>query len=197
MTSGPALSKREGRIVEFRGGAAGTNGASSAKQGDAPHRSRLRRRLVTVLGAGAIFLIGLAFGQSSSGTSAPAPVQPPASTATVTAPAATTTVTAPAAAATVTAPAVTTTVTAPTTTVTAPPITRTVTATVRAGNAPAAPRQEPQGPPAPDADPPPGAMSYPNCDAVRAAGKAPLYRGQPGYARHLDRDNDGIACERR
>ena len=36
---------------------------------------------------------------------------------------------------------------------------------------------------------------YKNCDAVRAAGKAPLYRGQPGYRPELDRDNDGIACE--
>lgn len=36
---------------------------------------------------------------------------------------------------------------------------------------------------------------YPNCDAVRAAGKAPLYRGQPGYGSHLDRDGDGVACE--
>jgi hypothetical protein len=36
---------------------------------------------------------------------------------------------------------------------------------------------------------------YRNCDAVRAAGKAPLKRGQPGYASHLDRDGDGIACE--
>lgn len=36
---------------------------------------------------------------------------------------------------------------------------------------------------------------YANCDAVRAAGKAPLYRGQPGYRPGLDRDNDGIACE--
>jgi hypothetical protein len=37
--------------------------------------------------------------------------------------------------------------------------------------------------------------SYRNCAAARAAGAAPLYRGQPGYAAHLDRDNDGIACE--
>ena len=37
--------------------------------------------------------------------------------------------------------------------------------------------------------------SYPNCAAARAAGAAPLYRGEPGYASHLDRDNDGIACE--
>lgn len=36
---------------------------------------------------------------------------------------------------------------------------------------------------------------YRNCDAVRAAGKAPLYRGQPGYSAKLDRDKDGIACE--
>lgn len=36
---------------------------------------------------------------------------------------------------------------------------------------------------------------YPNCGAVRAAGAAPIRRGQPGYARHLDRDGDGIACE--
>ena len=36
---------------------------------------------------------------------------------------------------------------------------------------------------------------YQNCDAVRAAGKAPLYRGQPGYSAKLDRDKDGVACE--
>jgi hypothetical protein len=36
---------------------------------------------------------------------------------------------------------------------------------------------------------------YANCDAVRAAGSAPLYRGQPGYRSGLDRDDDGIACE--
>lgn len=36
---------------------------------------------------------------------------------------------------------------------------------------------------------------YQNCDAVRAAGRAPLYAGQPGYRSALDRDHDGIACE--
>lgn len=36
---------------------------------------------------------------------------------------------------------------------------------------------------------------YPNCSAVRAAGVAPLYQGQPGYSSHLDRDGDGVACE--
>lgn len=36
---------------------------------------------------------------------------------------------------------------------------------------------------------------YANCDAVRAAGAAPLYQGQPGYSTKLDRDRDGVACE--
>ena|GEM_PF-772208 len=36
---------------------------------------------------------------------------------------------------------------------------------------------------------------YANCTAARAAGPTPIYRGQRGYGRHLDRDGDGIACE--
>jgi len=36
---------------------------------------------------------------------------------------------------------------------------------------------------------------FPNCAAARAAGAAPVRRGDPGYGRHLDRDNDGIGCE--
>lgn len=40
-----------------------------------------------------------------------------------------------------------------------------------------------------------GAVYYPNCAAARAAGAAPVRRGQPGYGQHLDRDNDGIGCE--
>lgn len=39
------------------------------------------------------------------------------------------------------------------------------------------------------------AVYYDNCDAVRAAGAAPIQRGEPGYAPHLDRDNDGTGCE--
>ncbi|PWG59321.1 calcium-binding protein [Bifidobacterium catulorum] len=38
-------------------------------------------------------------------------------------------------------------------------------------------------------------VSYRNCAAVRAAGKAPLHRGDPGYSTKLDRDGDGVACE--
>ncbi|WP_404373803.1 excalibur calcium-binding domain-containing protein [Sphingomonas sp. MMS24-J45] len=36
---------------------------------------------------------------------------------------------------------------------------------------------------------------YPNCSAARAAGAAPIHDGEPGYAYHLDRDHDGVACE--
>jgi len=36
---------------------------------------------------------------------------------------------------------------------------------------------------------------YENCDEVRAAGKAPILRGQPGYRPGLDRDGDGVGCE--
>ncbi len=36
---------------------------------------------------------------------------------------------------------------------------------------------------------------YANCDEARAAGAAPIYEGEPGYAPHLDRDGDGVACE--
>jgi Excalibur calcium-binding domain/Protein of unknown function (DUF2510) len=34
-----------------------------------------------------------------------------------------------------------------------------------------------------------------SCAEARAAGAAPLKRGDPGYRAGLDRDNDGIACE--
>ncbi|OEJ34234.1 excalibur calcium-binding domain-containing protein [Streptomyces subrutilus] len=40
-----------------------------------------------------------------------------------------------------------------------------------------------------------GSVSYKNCTAVRAAGAAPIRRGDPGYGKHLDRDGDGVACE--
>lgn len=50
-------------------------------------------------------------------------------------------------------------------------------------------------PPTPVPPPPQPAASYANCTAVRNAGRAPIYRGDPGYGSHLDRDGDGIACE--
>jgi len=36
---------------------------------------------------------------------------------------------------------------------------------------------------------------YANCSEARAAGAAPLKRGEPGYRPKMDRDGDGIACE--
>lgn len=38
-------------------------------------------------------------------------------------------------------------------------------------------------------------LRYANCSEARAAGAAPVRRGDPGYGPHLDRDNDGIGCE--
>ncbi len=52
----------------------------------------------------------------------------------------------------------------------------------------------PRATPAPVRDGSSG-VSYANCDAVRAAGAAPIHRGDPGYAPHLDRDGDGVGCE--
>jgi hypothetical protein len=35
---------------------------------------------------------------------------------------------------------------------------------------------------------------YADCEAVRAAGKAPIYPGQPGYRAELDPGDTGVAC---
>lgn len=64
------------------------------------------------------------------------------------------------------------------------------------------PTPEPAHEPAPEYVPEPTPapeqswdVFYQNCDAVRAAGAAPIYSGDPGYSRKLDRDGDGIGCE--
>jgi hypothetical protein len=36
---------------------------------------------------------------------------------------------------------------------------------------------------------------YAGCNEVRAAGKAPLHAGDPGYRIGMDGDGDGVACE--
>lgn len=57
---------------------------------------------------------------------------------------------------------------------------------------------DPVAPPAAAPPPPapaPANVYYANCDAVRAAGAAPIYRGDPGYSSRLDREGDGIGCE--
>ncbi|PVE20515.1 hypothetical protein DC522_31845 [Microvirga sp. KLBC 81] len=40
-----------------------------------------------------------------------------------------------------------------------------------------------------------GSGSFRTCAQARAAGAAPIARGNPDYAPHLDADGDGIACE--
>ena len=58
----------------------------------------------------------------------------------------------------------------------------------RGGSArPAAPRRA--------AGPLSGEGAFPNCAAARAAGAAPVWRGDAGYSARLDRDGDGVACE--
>ncbi|WP_212824360.1 excalibur calcium-binding domain-containing protein [Polymorphospora rubra] len=51
-------------------------------------------------------------------------------------------------------------------------------------------------PTAPAEEPAEEEVSYKNCTEVREAGKAPLREGDPGYSSKLDRDGDGVACER-
>ena len=36
---------------------------------------------------------------------------------------------------------------------------------------------------------------HPSCSAAGARQTLPIRRGEPGYGRHLDRDDDGVACE--
>lgn len=42
----------------------------------------------------------------------------------------------------------------------------------------------------------PAAVYYANCTAAKAAGAAPMRAGSPGYRLELDRDRDGIACDK-
>ena len=58
--------------------------------------------------------------------------------------------------------------------------------------APAAPAPAVPAPAAPA----PAAAYFANCTAARAAGAAPVYAGTPGYGKHLDRDGDGIGCDK-
>lgn len=59
-----------------------------------------------------------------------------------------------------------------------------------------APEPEPVVEPAPAPAPAAPIVKYANCDEVKAAGAAPLSAGQPGYEKKLDRDGDGIACDK-
>lgn len=41
----------------------------------------------------------------------------------------------------------------------------------------------------------PAGYVFPGCDAVRAAGIAPIYHGERGFTEGMDGDGDGIGCE--
>jgi excalibur domain protein len=49
---------------------------------------------------------------------------------------------------------------------------------------------------APSPQPAPSGPNFSSCKEARAAGYSHMRRGEPGYASHLDRDGDGIACDK-
>jgi hypothetical protein len=55
----------------------------------------------------------------------------------------------------------------------------------------------PVAPAAPAPAPAPVTGPFANCTEAWAAGAAPVHAGDPGYAPKLDRDGDGIGCEKR
>lgn len=59
-----------------------------------------------------------------------------------------------------------------------------------------APVEEPAPEPPAQPEPAPQQAYYGSCREAKAAGAAPLYRGDPGYRSGLDRDGDGVACEK-
>jgi excalibur calcium-binding domain-containing protein len=124
---------------------------------------------IAVVALAAVAVLGACEKESETKGGTVKPVSSSESTATTaTSIAPSTTVTTAKATTTTTAKATTSTTARPTTTTTEAPATPTTAATT---------------------------VSYANCSAAKAAGVAPLHRGDPGYASKLDRDGDGIACE--
>lgn len=74
----------------------------------------------------------------------------------------------------------------------------TSTAPPRAAELPAVvPEDEPLSAPDPEAEANTADVPthFSSCKAAKAAGAAPLHRGEPGYSSKLDKDGDGTACE--
>ncbi|UNN04868.1 excalibur calcium-binding domain-containing protein [Rhodococcus opacus] len=92
----------------------------------------------------------------------------------------------------------TTTVALPVTTTVAvvPPIAPAAPTTTVAVAPPPAPDVIPADPPAPIHTAPQSSVSYASCADAKAVGAAPIYQGEPGYSTKLDRDQDGIACDK-
>lgn len=159
------------------------------------------------LGVIALFVLGALITALGGGTPSddPTPAGPPTVTVTptetVTAPATSTTTNEPPATSTpppaTSEPAVST--STRTTAASRPAITRTATRTATPQRLVPEKTATPKPKPRPTRsveDKPAGGGSvyYENCDAVRAAGAAPIRRGDPGYRPGLDRDGDGQGC---
>ncbi|AEV86398.1 nuclease [Actinoplanes sp. SE50] len=78
---------------------------------------------------------------------------------------------------------------------TLPVVTAATTAATASPSAPVPPGPASKAGPSPTAlrtSPP---VSYADCDAVIAAGAAPIRTGQPGFRKAFDTDGDGVGCE--
>ncbi|WP_433566477.1 excalibur calcium-binding domain-containing protein [Nocardia sp. CA-151230] len=95
------------------------------------------------------------------------------------------------------APASSTTVSAPVTSIVPLPSTSIPGASAEVPSVPAAAPPPPAAAPAPAPETTSApSVYYRSCTEAKRAGAAPLHRGEPGYRRELDRDGDGIACEK-
>lgn len=176
-------------------------GAPGSPQQDPTAPDDQKRRKwpwIAGVAAAGVAVIGIAAGTGGSEES-----KTPAATSSTTVAATTTQATTTTKATTTTttaAPTTTTSTMAPTTTTTLAivPLVPQVTTTTQ--YVPPPPAYVPPKTTEPAYIPPPvkvpdAGVYYANCSAVKAAGAAPIYRGDPGYSSKLDRDNDGVACE--
>ncbi|MDV6266995.1 excalibur calcium-binding domain-containing protein [Rhodococcus globerulus] len=176
-------------------------GAPGSPQQDPTAPDDQKRRKwpwIAGVAAAGVAVIGIAAGTGGSEES-----KTPAATSSTTVAATTTQAT------TTTTVKTTTSAAAPTTTTTVAPTTTTTLAmvplvpqvTTTTQYVPPPPVYTPPKTTEPAYVPPPvkvpnAGVKYANCDEAKAAGAAPILRGEPGYAPKLDRDNDGIACDK-
>ncbi|BDB61649.1 excalibur calcium-binding domain-containing protein [Rhodococcus sp. RDE2] len=163
-----------------------------------------RRKWPWALGAGLVGLValGAAVGDEEPKTETTSVVSTTSSSVAPTTTTAKPTTTTPR----TTTPAPTTTSDSPTVVPLVPQVGTTVDETTTEYTPPPAPAYTPPPvtqytpPPVTQYTPPPPVQqpsaSYENCAEARAAGVAPILKGEPGYGTHLDRDKDGIACDK-
>ena len=174
----------------------------SAVPDTSAEEGKTRRKWPWIAGAAVVGLVAIA---AATGAGKSEESTTPAATSSATAAATTTKSTVPSTTKTTTSsapPTTTTATTLPTTTTTVAivPLVPQVPETTTTPYVPPAPAYTPPKTTEPAYVPPPAKVPdagvyYANCAAVRAAGAAPIYRGDPGYSSKLDRDGDGVACE--